>query len=377
MSAPSARKSLVVCAILLGLAIAGLLRWKAGEASPPPPAVSPEAPVDRRPMATPAIREALQRLGDSPDPAVARETLDRLRGELLSLPREEAVRSIESFLRNPSQDAATALPFTIGDNGNLETAPTLRIALLDWLGQRDPAAAAALARELLEEPHSADEWALCLRNVARGPADPETPYFLHRKWEEMVDIEAWRASPTVGFLEAFDTLVHARATAATPRLAELAADQSPQSAAVAHASFLTLDRLVLTEPAGTLERLLAADQLLARRGPMVAQLMARADLGDPRQRDLVAAYLLDEQRRPDELEAFAGVFPNANYMMSSNLLTRTRLPDRDQRLGSDRAALERVERWLDEERFAEIRPVLEAMRTRLRGFVEAPPTPER
>ena len=108
---------------------------------------------------------------------------------------------------------------------------------------------------------------------------------------------------------------------------------------------------------------------------MVAQLAARADLGDTRQRQLVASYLLDSRRQPAELEAFASVFPNANYMMSTNLLTRTRLPEHSQRLAQDRVALDQVERWIADERFATILPTLEQMRSRLEGFVGAVPTP--
>jgi hypothetical protein len=57
--------------------------------------------------------------------------------------------------------------------------------LLDTLLAVDPAAAAATGREILGKPTTADEWALALRNVARGDgtADPD---FLRAKTEELI-----------------------------------------------------------------------------------------------------------------------------------------------------------------------------------------------
>jgi len=47
---------------------------------------------------------------------------------------------------------------------------------------------------------------------------------------------------------------------------------------------------------------------------------------DPDQRALVERYLLDPGRDTLELATFAGLYPNANFMVSNNLLTTVATP---------------------------------------------------
>ena len=69
------------------------------------------------------------------------------------------------------------------------------------------------------------------------------------------------------------------------------------------------------------------------------------------------------------MQSFAGVFPNANYMISHNLLTTNVTPDGATLLRRDREALRVVGEWLTDPRFEELRPHLARIQARLSDFV--------
>ena len=206
----------------------------------------------------------------------ARQVLLELRAYLASLPPELASAVIADFLSDPSRDAPTRIEFSIGKTGFLDGHPTLRVALLDWLGQIHPAQAGVVAEKILATPTHADEWAVSLRNYARASSDSESREFLQAKTEELIRNQVWRENPSVGFLEAFDILVHAHATESSALLGELVADQTPEGKAIAHAAYLTLDRLTICEPVAMMKQLAGQPNLTKVRGPMVANMFARA-----------------------------------------------------------------------------------------------------
>ena len=70
------------------------------------------------------------------------------------------------------------------------------------------------------------------------------------------------------------------------------------------------------------------------------------------------------------MAAFAGIFPNANVIISANLLTRRPSLDGDAMRQRDRETLATIRQWLGEERFNALRPQLRAIETRLAGFVD-------
>lgn len=296
-----------------------------------------------------------------------RESLDSLRSRLLEMSAAGAVAEIEGFLAS-GRDGATGLEFEIGSGGAMKGWPSLRVFLLDLLLEIDPAAAARIGREILAKPTSADEWALALRNVARGEGSEADPDFLRTKTEELIANPEWRAEPSVGFLNAFDVLVHTRATASAPLLSGLIRDRDRRD--LAHAAFLTLDRLVQREPVAMLEKLTADRALQESRPEMTAQQFARADLRDERQRELVKAWLLDPARTPLELRNFAGTFPNNNKMISHNLLTtEERVSGEDLRV-HDREVLSIIREWRGDAAFAPVAEHLGTMDARLSEFVK-------
>src|SRR5687768_8077676 len=76
-----------------------------------------------------------------------------------------------------------------------------------------------------------------------------------------------------------------RRPAFTPDLAQMVADK--ENRAVAHAAFLTLDRLVLHDAAAVLSQLEQKPELMAGREQTRANYFARADVRDPRQHSLL------------------------------------------------------------------------------------------
>jgi hypothetical protein len=332
----------------------------------PAATVSPLSSVPTPAALTPSDTEHLTALISAlrgANEADARQLLTELRAYLRNLPGDRALKVIREFLDTTS-DVPVPLDFTIAADGSLETAPTLRVWLLDTLTLVAPQAAADYAQRILSSSNSADEWAVSLR--AYGIGRPDDIAFLKAKAGELLARSDWRAKPSTGYLEAFDILVHTHATEFIPQLATFVQDK--QNRAVGHAAFLTLDRLVQQDPAKVLTQLQSQPALMTGREQTRANYFARADVRDPQQRTLLETYLLDPRRTPQELDTFAGIYPNANYMISHNLLTRTATPTGEDLAAHDREALKAVESWLVDPRFAAQQAQLEKIHTRLRQF---------
>jgi len=290
-----------------------------------------------------------------------------LRAELLSVPKIEASAAIVEFLRS-GRDQSTGLEFEIGPGGEMKSWPTLRTMLLDLLESIDPVAAAAISREILGKPTTADEWAIALRNLGRGERNPENDAFLVSRTVDLINRAEWQEAPSVGYLNAFDVLVHLGATAETPLLSSLV--QRKERKDLAHAAFLTMDRLVQRQPADMLARLSGDSALQQVRPEMTAQQFARADLRDPQQRDLVKSWLLEPSRTSSEIQSFVAVFPNQNRFVSHNLLTDEITVSGAELVVHDREALQVLQSWNADPAFEPVREHLQLMTERLQKFVQ-------
>lgn len=337
----------------------------------PPPTAGGEAresspEVSRNPRVTEISSSfaAITGIADS-----SKASLTDLAKHLESLPTDEAVAEIREFLRS-GRDKETGVPFEIGRDGTLTGWPTFRVFLLDLLAKIDPAAAAEISRNILTTPTSADEWAIALRNIGRFDSTPESAALLREKTVQLINQPEWRGNPSVGYLNAFDVLVHTEATSETPLLSDLI--QRKDRKDLAHAGFLTLDRLVQRAPADMLERLAADAGLHQSRPEMTAQQFARADLRDPAQQDIVKKWLLDPSRTPVELRSFASTYPNANHFVSNNLLTTEKVVTGAELAAHDREAIAIISAWEQDAGFQPIREHLRAILARLDGFVNGP-----
>ena len=214
---------------------------------------------------------------------------------------------------------------------------------------------------------------MSLRNYAWADPSAGGHAFLRERTRELIRNDTWREKPSVGYLEAFDVIVHTQDFDLVPDLAALARERD--SRGVAYAAYLTLDRLTLSSPARALAPLVDRPELMVGREKTRANFVARADVRDPEQTVIVERYLLDASRTDEELETFSGIFPSANYMVSNNLLTPTVTPSRNELVQRDRASLSKVGEWLHDSRFDRLRPHLTTMQDRLRAFVSQASTP--
>jgi hypothetical protein len=309
--------------------------------------------------------DALQK-SNSPDRS--KGILMELGAALLSNPKEEASKAIQEIL-STGIDFQTHLDFEVGAGGRLSGASTFRVFLLDYLGHIDPAAAAELARSILSKLEAPDEWAVSLRNYARANSSADSLNFLRDRLRALLTHEPWQENPSAGYLEAFDAIVHLGGSQLMPELTQLLRLTNNQ--AVAHAAFLATDRLVINDPVPVLTALANEASLMQGRELARAGYFSRADISNLDQRGLVEKYLLNLAIKPDELEAFADLFPNENYRISQNLLTTT--PPRPGHViqQRDREALRVVENWMTQDRFKEIRPQLQTIQNRLQAFTRS------
>lgn len=333
-------KGLVLAAVLAG----GLAGWLLLRPAPNPIA---------------SVRQKLQAQQSS---AEALTLIASLRRELDAKSKPAAVRALRDYLER-GLDAPTGAEFTVGPDGFLKSWPTLRVFLLDYLAQLDPAAAQDCARVILGRLDSPDEWAVSLRIIAQADSSASTRQWLADKMAQMLRHDPWVDRPATGFLEAFDVAVFLGGTNLVPDLSRLV--RKPDNPAVAHAAFLALDRLVQAEPARMLDFLQADPTLLHGREKTRADFFARADAQDPRQREILERYLLNPELSAGELAQFAARFPSASFLVSDNLLTRVQTPDGAALARRDQAALETVNAWLADPRFAARQPQLRQIRQRL------------
>jgi len=316
-------------------------------------------------LITKGLEDAVARLSAANDPQTARAILAELRQRLDQFPHESSSRALQQFLSS-SRDASTKLEITVGPGGALSSASSLRVFLFDYLAQIDRAAAGVVAAQVLSAYTTPDEWTINLRNYAWANPGESARAYLQEKAKELISNPAWRSHPTTGFLESFDIFVYARAVGAAPELTEMVRDS--KSPATAHAAYLALDRLTIADPSAMLKQLVEQPDLMKGREQTRANFVARADIGQSDQRELVEQYLLDSTKTPEELDTFAALYPNANLMVSNNLLTPNEKPDENLAM-KDQAALNIVKDWERDPRFEHVKPVLARIRQRLEDFV--------
>lgn len=271
------------------------------------------------PSVTDLIQSAWEEFRTGLNPAQAADLLRTLREGIRQAPEDEAAAAILGFLKS-RDDAATGLPFTVGPEGMMGTAPTLRLALLDLLPSLDPMASLELARAIMQQRTSPDEYAISLRNMAWNDLDGDLRDELSGRFMDLLDTP-WLDEPSPGFLEAFDISVEVGGSAMFDRMASLAREAMEKSNPMAsQAAFMSMDRMVVRDPA-LLTSALAQDPAWMDFAPQQrASLASRLDITDPAQKELFTRYL-SSAHAPGELEYFSKLFPNQNYLHGHRLVT--------------------------------------------------------
>lgn len=337
--------------IILLFPLALILSW---------PARLPE--TSNSPTLAERVQRCSQKLRGVKNGVEAKSSFSELKVALRQMDAQESRKWLLASLAS-GEDFASGLDLTLDAGQNLSGWPSWRVFLLDMLFLTDPEAAAKVSSELLTSSASADEWAICMRNLGRLGKHKD---LLKTKSAELLRRKEWRKNPSAGYLEAFDVIVHTRNTSLAVEL--LANCDARYEKAVRHASFLTLDRLIMAEPARLLPELAENASKHPQSGLMISNMIARADMRDVVQRQAVETYLLDPKRTREELRGFASVFPNANLAISQNLLTTNSTI-----LGTDLAARDRVSlavlsAWLMDDRFKNVHEPLKTIVKRLEAW---------
>jgi hypothetical protein len=330
-----------------------------------PPVVKP---ADTAASLTQALRdlEAFFQSGHTPKEIAA--ALENLRTRLTHAPRAEALAAIYGYLGS-GRNANTTLPFTVGVGGWLDNAPSLRVFLLDALGEVDPAEAAQYAKVILDSSDATpDEWAVSLRNLAQqNPAMASDPY-LQQKARDLVTNSQWLQNPSAGFLQGFDFLVLTGQGNMAPLLASYM-DNTTLANSVRYASYLTLDRLMMSDPAAVMQQLNADPNLLNSAPDVRAAINARADVTDPAQLAAVENYLLRPDLSPEELNQFADAFTFFSIGIGNNLATTQHATSLSVIAQRDVATLGVVNQWLADPNFASRQPTLQRLRGNLEEYI--------
>ncbi len=329
-----------------------------------PRGVPENAAGSARPQPAQRLQTGAENLRQAKTPTDSKAAFMDVRAALRQMDTDEARQWILAQWRG-GEDFATKLDLTLDSRQNLLGWPSFRTFLLDMLFQIDPEAAADVSKDLLDTSESPDEWAVAMRNLGRVDSHDE---LLKSKTAELLQRRDWQRDPSAGYLEAFDVIVHTRHTVLAPDL--LANCDAQDEKAVRHASYLTLDRLILAAPEQVLPELAKNASQHPRSGLMISNMIARADVRSAVQRQALETYLLDPKRTAEELRGFASVFPNGNIAVSDNLLTRVATINGEELALKDRASLEAVAAWLADPRFAKLEITLRQSYKRLLGFLE-------
>jgi hypothetical protein len=299
--------------------------------------------------------ELLAWLGSDPPPGAVeiRQRLLALRAAWAELDPHILAEMLATLLAG-GVDMETGLPFRPGMHGFLQSWPTLRVFLIDTLGASDPEAAAITARELLASTPSADEFAVALRPLTRKGLGRAADAELLGHFNRMIARDDWAGAP--GFASAFDLPRLLGSTDAARSLIEW--DGNPKLRAMA------LDEFAADHPATALAALAGETSHL---DPVTrATLMARSDPSDPAQLAAVDAYLRNPALPAEEANAFLKAFPLRSATTGYRLYGKPPAPySYDTIVAGDRAALERIDQWLQDPALERHREHLGSLRERL------------
>lgn len=361
----------------LALAFVAVVLWWTTRPTPArgtsaTPTATPAAPVVRSADSTQPddlasrLARARTELKAQATPETVQTALAKLRDELLAAPAAAVVAALLAELRSGA-DVPTGLDFRVGAKGNLATWPTWRIWLLDVLGQVDPAAAAAHSADVYARRNSPDEWSLAMRNEWRGLDPSNRATAVRERARELISAPDWAQQPTVGFLEGVDAAVATLAWEFVPRFETwLGPESSPM---LRQAGWVALEKLALENPSDFLPALASNASWLSSQPLLRAGLMARADVGDDRQRAAVESYLARADVAAAEGEKFFALFPNVNAPISHTLMSTLRTPSLAEAAHRDRAALAQVRGWRTQPSYMRWAEGLAAAETRLAASV--------
>jgi hypothetical protein len=304
--------------------------------------VSPSTAADVARMIEQILARFLASPGAEESAAILQELRERIRA---ASDQQGAATAIVDFLKS-GKDAPTRLPFVVGPEGVMETTPTLRTALLDLLPSLDPSVALETARGVMDGKKSPDEYALALRNLAWNDADGDLKKELSDRLEQMINVKEWARNPSSGFLEALDAGVEISTKQSFDAIVRLGGEAlAASNESLVRASFIALDRMVLRNPSLLVDTYSQDPNMSGLSPDQRASLLSRLDIADPAQRNVFVNYLSSTHHGVGELDYFASLFPNGNYVHGNWLITSGEFTHSiDSRQKADREVLAELDR---------------------------------
>lgn len=330
-----------------------------------------QAPVSSETDFSEQIEDAAERLQESGNPESSAAILRDLHQTLSGGESAAVADAIHRFLKT-RKDAPTRLPFSVAPGGNLETAPSLRIALLDWLQKFDPSIALEVSRQIMDEKQSPDEYAVALRNLAWNDLEGDLKKELSDRLDQMLQVSDWKQNPSAGFLEALDASVELADDQTFSEILQLSQEASQAANRdLSRAAFLTLDRMAVRDPNLVL-RSFQSNALAGASPEQRASLLSRLDLALPAHRESLEKYLSSADFGSEELDYFAEIFPNGNYIHGNWLITAGEVTHSiASRLEADRRALAEIEKWIAQGVVKQSNKTIVRIRERLQVQIEA------
>jgi hypothetical protein len=284
-------------------------------------------------------RECLSRCENGDDPAALKQWLSTTRNRWLEEEPDVVAQTIGQLLRGGA-DAETGIPFETGPGRALRGWPTLRVFLLDVLSVTDPDLAMEIAREVLGNTASAEEFAVALKPLTLGGPWRASDEELAGYFSKMLDTPAWQNS--AGLAEALDL----SRIASSPEVVETLAHWVDHSPPALKAGSFALHETAAEHPALVSELISTDDTLFAEQPDLRASLMARTNVSDAAQASQVEAYLKNPAISQAEKQEFLSLFPLRSATTGYRLYGKPPSPfQKDHVQADDRVALGMVSAW--------------------------------
>lgn len=340
------------------VAVGGVASWFAfsspRERHVSPPAAQPQEVVQTERLEVPGYktilvdwRECLSRCENGDDPAALKKWLSDTRGRWLEEEEPDVVAQAIGQLLRSGADAETGIPFETGPGRALRGWPTLRIFLLDVLSASDPDLAMEIAREVLGNTTSAEEFAVALKPLTLGKTWRASDEELAGYFSKMLETPAWQNS--VGLAEALDL----SRTVSSPEVLGALAHWVDQAPPALKAGSFALHETAAENPALVSELISTDDTLFSDQPDLRASLMARANVSDAAQASQVEAYLRNPAISQAEKQEFLSLFPLRSATTGYRLYGKPPSPfQKDQVQANDQAALGFVAAWKNDPELA-------------------------
>lgn len=307
-------------------------------------------------------QECLSRCENGDDPAAMKRWLSSTRNRWLEEEPDVVAQTIGQLLRSGADDK-TGIQFETGPGRALRGWPTLRVFLLDVLSVTDPDLAIEIAREVLGNTASAEEFAVALKPLTLGGPWQASDEELAGYFSKMLGTPDWQNS--VGLAEALDL---SRITS-SPAVVETLAHWVDQSPPALKAGAFALHETAAEHPALVSELISTDDTLFAGQPDLRASLMARSNVSEAAQASQVEAYLKNPAISQTEKQEFLTLFPLRSATTGYRLYGKPPSPfQKDQVQAGDQAALGMVAAWKNDPALAGLAGDLSTLEERLQSW---------